>query len=802
MNSRQPYRQSASCLKPTRYRTARPRPGYRCVLELLRNYFDIQDADDPTAKREKVRAVFAALDPALQDTLPYLFGLLGIVEGADPLAQMDPRIKRGRTLDAIKRIVLRESLKQPLIVILEDLHWIDEQTQALLDALADSLANARVLLLVNYRPEYSHQWVNKSYYVQIGLSPLVGANAETMLAALLGAGAELRPLKRLIIDRTGGNPFFIEEMVQTLFDEGALVRNGVVKVARSLSQLRLPPTVQGILAARIDRLSSEQKELLQMLAVIGRESPLGLIGKMTAAASAQLGRMLAELRAAEFIYEQPALADTAYIFKHALTQEVAYNSLLIERRKLLHERAGQALESIFAQQLDDHLGQLAHHYSHSDNIDKAVEYLSRAGQQAMQRCSYVDAIGCVSEGLDRLKAFHDNVKGPERELSLQLTLGASLMASKGWAVPEVEEAFSRAQELCRLMGEVPQLVPVLYGIWGFYFVRGELKRAAQVGAQLLTLAEAAANPVFAVAAYFALSLTFHRTGDLDASRERFAEMMQHYAPQQHQALTALFGQDLGIGGITDHSMGLWLLGYPDQALEAAEKAVRMARDIAHPESLAWALLGNSMAHHFRRDEGQARAATEELFSVCEANGLVMQPTIAKLIHGWVLAVEGNGEHGCAEIREAFQAFSAMGLVLMEGQGHAMLAEAYWYAGKAEDGLLSLEESLTTAKSEDRHFGAELCRLRAELLRLRADTDRMSIDTEAEALFRQAIETARHQHAKSLELRATSSLARLLEHQGRRDEARTILAEIYNWFTEGFDTADLKDAKSLLDELSM
>jgi predicted ATPase len=414
------------------------------VLELLRKYFGIADADDAATRREKVTAVLAELDAALGDAIPYLFGLLGIVEGSDPLAQMDPRIKRQRTLDAIKRIIVRESLNQPLIVIFEDLHWIDEQTQALLDVLADSIANVRVLSLVNYRPEYRHEWSNKSHYVQIGLKPLGRESAEELLAALLENAIELQPLKRLIIERTGGNPFFIEEMVHTLFDEGSLVRNGVVKVTRSLSQLRLPPTVQGILAARIDRLSAQQKELLQTLAVVGRESPRGLISKMTAAAEGQLERMLAELRAAEFIYEQPARSDTDYVFKHALTQEVAYNSLLIERRKQLHERAGLALESIFAEQLEDHLTQLAHHYSHSDNLDKAVEYLGRAGQQALQRSAYADAIRGLNAAIDLLKTLPNSFERIQRELPLQLALGSVLTATKGWSALEVERAFARA----------------------------------------------------------------------------------------------------------------------------------------------------------------------------------------------------------------------------------------------------------------------------------------------------------------------------------------------------------------------
>src|SRR5713226_196508 len=329
--------------------------AYLPVLELLYQYFGVEDADDKAARRAKMEMRLSAPDSALNDTLPLLYTLTGLHEGADPIAQMGPRIKRRRTLDAIKRIILRESLIQPTVVIFEDLHWIDGETQALLDVLADGIANSRILLLVNYRPEYRHEWTNKSYYTQLRLDALGRESAAEMLSTLLGNGVELEPLERMVIERAEGNPFFIEEIVQALFDEGALVRNGAVKVTRSLSQLRLPTTVQGILAARIDRQPAEQKELLQTLAVIGRESLLGLLGKVVAQTEAQLQRMLGDLQAGEFIYEQPTTSDIEYVFKHALTQEVAYNSLLIERRRLLHERAGEEIERLFRERLGDHL---------------------------------------------------------------------------------------------------------------------------------------------------------------------------------------------------------------------------------------------------------------------------------------------------------------------------------------------------------------------------------------------------------------------------------------------------------------
>src|SRR5712692_4532981 len=262
--------------------------AYLPVLELLYGYFGIEEADGKSVRRAKIEARLSGLDPALSDTLALLYTLMGLHEGTDPIAQMDPQIKFRRTLEAIKRILLRESLNQPLVVIFEDLHWIDSQTQELLDLLTESIASARVLLLFNYRPEYRHEWTNKSYYTQLRLDTLSEEGAAAMLSALLGEGVELVPLKRLVIERTEGNPFFIEEMVQALFDEGALVRNGTVKVTRSLSQVRLPATVQGILAARIDRLSAEQKDLLQTLAVMGRESPLGLVRRVASHADTRL----------------------------------------------------------------------------------------------------------------------------------------------------------------------------------------------------------------------------------------------------------------------------------------------------------------------------------------------------------------------------------------------------------------------------------------------------------------------------------------------------------------------------------
>jgi len=396
--------------------------AYLPLIDLLHGYFKISSDDDTRSRREKITGRVLALDRSLEDALPYLFALLGLIAADDPLMQMPPEVRKRRTVEAIKRILIRESLSQPLMVIFEDLHWIDDETQALLNLLADSIGTAKILLLVNYRPEYSHHWNSKLYYMQLRLDPLGRESADEMLRSLLGDSAELEPLKRLIIEKTEGNPFFMEETVEVLLDDGALVRNGSIKLVKPLAELKIPPTVQDILASRIDRLSPDQKDLLQTLAVIGREFAFGLLRRVVAKSEDELDRMLHNLQLAEFIYEQPAAGDVEYTFKHALTQEVAYKSVLVERRKLLHERIGSAIEASFAQSIDDHLSQLAHHYGRRSNTEKAVEYLDRAGRQAVMRSAFKEAELYLQQAIAALSTTPETPERIQREFSLQDSL--------------------------------------------------------------------------------------------------------------------------------------------------------------------------------------------------------------------------------------------------------------------------------------------------------------------------------------------------------------------------------------------
>jgi class 3 adenylate cyclase/predicted ATPase len=778
--------------------------AYLPVIDLLGNYFDITTTDDERKRREKVAGKITMLDRSLEDTLPYLFSLLGIVEGVDPLAQMDGQIKKRRTLEAIKRILLRESLNQPLIVIFEDLHWIDEQTQELLNLLADSIGTAKILLLVNYRPEYSHQWNSKTYYTQLRLDPLGRESAAEMLSMLLGDGVELDPLKRLITKRTQGNPFFIEEMVQALFEDGVLVGNGVVKLAKSMNVVKVPATVQGVLAARIDRLSAEEKELLQTLAVLGQEFPLGLVKHVIFTPDDTLERGLWRLQAGEFIYEQPAAGEVEYVFKHALTQEVAYNALLIERRKLLHERAGEALESMYAERLDDHLGDLARHYSRSDNFSKAVEYLRRAGQQAFQRSAYADAISSLSAATALLQKLPESPERIQRELLLLLAIGAALIAVRGIGVrgntaPEVEAAYSRARELCERVGDPPELFPVLWGLWLMHLLRGELRRAYELAEQLLPRAQSVRDPALPMYAHLALGNTSLYLGHLLSARERLELAISLYDSERHRPLAFRYGgTNAGVVGLSIASRTLWLLGYPDQALERGNEALALAQGLSQPQSLAFAKVVVSFLHQVRGEVRAAQENTESLIALCAEYGLTYWLAHATVFRGWAMADQGRTQEGIAQIQEALANTRATGWS-EPTRPHwlSLLAEACGEAGRLDEGLSALTEALATAdEHENRHYEAEMHRLKGELLLKQDDSNAAA----AQNCFERAVEIARKQSAKSLELRATMSLARQLAKQGRRDEARVRVAGIYNWFTEGFDTADLKDAKALLNEL--
>jgi class 3 adenylate cyclase/tetratricopeptide (TPR) repeat protein/ribosomal protein L40E len=765
------------------------------VLELLKSYFEIADDDDDGRRSEKVEAKARGLDPALAETLPYILSLLGIAGAGASLAMMDAQIRRRRTLEAIKRIIIRESLSQPLVVIFEDLHWIDAETQKLLDLLVDSVASARILMLVNYRPEYHHAWGNRACYTQLRLDPLGGQSADEMLHALLGGDPSLQSLKRLIIDKTQGNPFFIEEMVRALVEQGVLVRNGATRLTKPVTEIHIPPTVHGILASRIDALPASEKGLLQTLAVIGKDFPLNLVKRMSASPDDRLEPMLKGLQAGEFIYEQPALGETEYTFKHALTQEVAYNSVLVERRRLLHERTGEAIEALFKDRIDDHLAELAHHYSRTANTRKAVEYLFRAGRQAAARSAYSEAVTRLSSALEFLKRLPNDDERARQELSVQSVLGLSLAIAKGFAAAELEPVYARARELCAKVRDPALTFRPLYGQWTFRHWQLELRRALELADELLVTAEDAEEPAMLLCSNLARGATLIALGELVSGNEHLEKALAAFDLRQPLS-TELEAQRLF--SFSCLYFGLYGLGYPNRAWARSREMLEVAQRSSAPYILAYASC-DAAAHHLARgDSTAAQACAEKGMALAEEIGIVSLSASASARHGASLIAQGRHEEGIAEMRRGISAIRATG-----GTAFAwylcLLASGLGKVGRPEKGLQVLEEGFASVAKTGRGIDSPyLHHVKGELLLVQNPSD----VAEAEQCFRTAIEIARGQSARSPELRASTSLARLLAKQGQRGEARAMLAKIYNWFTEGVGTRDLKDAKALLDELNV
>jgi len=777
--------------------------AYLPVIDLLKSYFEIAPEDDERRRREKINGRIVTLDRALEGTRPYLFGLLGLAEGDDPLAQMDGQVKKRRTLEAIKRILLRESLNQPLMVIFEDLHWIDEQTQEFLNLLADSIGTAKILLLVNYRPEYSHQWNSKTYYTQLRLDPLGRESAAEMLNALLGSdsplpdqgegqGVGLAALKRLIIEKTEGTPFFMEETVQVLFDEGALVRNGVTHLTKPLAQLKIPPTVQAILASRIDRLPPDAKDLLQTLAVIGRQFPLSLIRAVVTKSDDELNHLLSDLQLGEFIYEQPAVGDTEYIFKHALTQEVAYNSVLVERRKQLHGRIGAAREALYAGSLEDHLVELAHHYSRSPNADKAVDYLGRAARQALSRSAFTEALAHASAGVALIPALPAMAERGRREFGLLSTLVGAATAIEGFGAPQTTERYRRMLELAEELGDEEALFIALLGMWADRTMAARHQEAAEMVRQMMKLAEHRSSPAALADARFCQGYTLYYTGYCGGA---LSALKRAIAVCPDGAGRISFnGQDPLVQSLTAAAQCAWTAGYPDGAAKFVESAIRRSRDLNQPLSIANALIHATIIRFWRGEVLEIQHPCEQLEALAEEGGFPSFIAQNRIYQGWVASMKGEHERAVVLIRRGIADWKIpLGLAV----NNSILAEACLGAGRYQEAMDAVAAGREHAARTGEHDAeSEVERVAGEaLLQIGAENT-----TQAEQCFRRAIAIAAEQGAKSFELRAATSLARLLRDSGRRDEARAMLAEIYNWFTEGFDTADLKDAKALLDEL--
>ena len=778
--------------------------AYLPLIELLRNYFQITAQDDERHCREKIAGKVLTLDRSLEDHLPYLLHLLGISDVGATLVDMGASLRRERTFDAITRLLVHESRNQPVEVLFEDLQWLDGETEAFLAFLIERVADARILLLLNYRPEYQSAWREKDNATEMRLDPLGPAEAQGLLTALLGDAPGLGPLKHLILQKTEGNPFFMEEVVQTLVEEKALLGEpGHYRIETTPAALHIPTTVQGVLAARMDRLPLAEKELLQTLAIIGKEFSLSLVRQVAGQSDERLYPLLTGLQAGEFIYSQPAFPEVEYAFKHALTQEVAGNSLLSEQRGALHERTGRAIEALFHHQLKDRCSELAHHYSLSGNIPKAVEYLHCAGRQAVDRSAHLDAVRQLSKALGLLTGLPDTPQRAHLELTLRVTLGQALIAARGYAASEVEANYARALTLCEKGGDNSQLFQVKLGLRMFFLIRAQHVTAYQLGEALLGLAENTQDPVWLGQAHIALGGAALFMGDFGTAREHLEQGIAYYRPEQHPTHAALYGQDPGVRGLSFLAWARWYLGFPTQASKHSQEALALAREVSHPFSMALALVYAAQLHQLRHEVELTREHAEAAIALSVEQGFPFWLAWGTILRGWAMAEQGSREEGIAQICQGVAAYQATGAEFGRPYYLALLAQSYTNAGQAQAGLDVLADSFATVDiTRERNYEAELHRLKGELLlqRSKVQPDLSSERESAEACFHRAITIARQQSAKSLELRAAVSLARLWQLQGKTEEARQMLAGVHGAFVEGFDTADWQQARNLLDTL--
>jgi predicted ATPase len=603
---------------------------------------------------------------------------------------------------------------------------------------------------------------------------------------------------RQLAEKTDGVPLYVEEMTKTVLESGILKEtNGQYELIESVASLAIPATLQDSLMSRLDRLGTA-KSIAQQAAVIGRQFSYALLQTVSQLDDTVLERELGLLVEAELVYQRGLLPQATYTFKHALIQDTAYESLLRSTRQGYHRRIAEVLEEQFPETAGTQPELLAHHYTESGLNEQAVGYWQQAGERAVERSANAEAIEHYTKALEGLRTLPETSQRTEQELVLLLALGAPLMMIQGYGSPEAEHVYAQARQLCQKVENSPHLFPALWGYSRVCLHRAEHQVAQEVGEQLLTSAERLHNPARLFEAHFALGAPLLWLGKPEACLFHMETGRSLYDSQQYRALMLRSGHDYEVVGcLTYEALALWFLGYPDRALTRIYEALTRARGLSHPFSQARAFTIATWVHQYRREVQQTREQVEELLVIARAQDFAQWVTLGTIMSGWVLAMQGR-EEGVAQISQGLNANRNLSIELAHSYLFSLLTEAYAQMGQREEGLRVLAEALTLVeKNDERVYEAELHRLKGALL-LQQSPDNA---TEAEACFRQAITIAQNQSAKSWELRASTSLARLWQSQGKRDEARELLSEMYHWFTEGHDTADLIDAKTLLDELA-
>ena len=763
------------------------------LADLLRGYCGIDDRDDLRAVRAKVTGTLITLDRALEDAVPAVLWILDVPDPGEALLRLDPPQRLRRAIESVKRVLLRESRVQPLLLLFEDLHWVDTETQAVLESLVESLGSAPVLLAVNYRPEYRHGWGSKTYYRQLRIDPLPPESADALLHALLGADPSVAPLGPLLVARTEGNPLFLEESVRTLVETGALAGEpGAYCLVRPAAAIQIPATVQAILAARIDRLRPPLKRLLQAAAVVGKDVPVPLLAAIAEMDEEGLQAALGELQAAELLYEARLFPEIEYTFKHALTHEIAYGSVLQERRRVLHATILEALEHMHGGRLGEQAEVLAHHAERAAVPDKAIRYLREAGIKAAARSASREAVDFLERALALLAGLPETRETLSQALDVRTALGAPLIAMHGAPATAVETSYGAALELVEKLDDGPRRFPVLWGLWYVQFTRGQYTSAVAAGERLLETAKRGNDATLLIEAHHSLWPPLVFMGEVKQALPHIERAVALYDPERHGSSASLYGgHDPGTCCRYFLALGQWGLGYPDRARASAGDAARLAARLGHPMTSTMTLGFVASVLHLRGEDDAGFETAERCMAMIEAHGFSPRAGDVAV----TMAACGTKRPDLARLnalqeardREAFRG----GRYVLSG---CLLATLFGDADAPDRGLAVLADLGDPGAAG--YFGPEICRVEGELRRRLAPR---ALD-DAARCFERALDLARRYELKSLELRAATSLARLRRDEGRHREAHDALADVYDWFTEGFDTRDLRQAKALLDEV--
>jgi class 3 adenylate cyclase/predicted ATPase len=752
--------------------------------------------DPPAVKSDKLEALLVRTAPPDED-VAFLADLLSLpASERHPLPDLSPQRKKERTLEALTRQLEGLARREPIVAVFEDAHWIDPTSRELLDLTVERVRSLPVLLIVTFRPEFQPPWIGQPQVTMLALNRLDRRDRTALIEQIAGGKPLPNEVVERIADRTDGVPLFIEELTKSVLESGLLREEADRYVLdRALPPLAIPTTLQDSLMARLDRLASVRL-VAQIGAAIGREFSYALLRAVSRLSEGELDAALARLVASELVFQRGAPPDAVYSFKHALVQDAAHGSLLRSSRQQLHAQIADALETHFPELMDSQPELFAQHYAEAGVVEKSVAYWGRAGLRSAARSAMAEAAAQLQKGLDQLALLPDNRQRQQQELEFWSALGAALRFVKGQGTPEMGHAFSRARELWEQLGSPSEFLHVPYGQSRHHMYRGELAVAQLLDEDLLRLSRQRNDSAGLVLGHDCYGRDLLLAGKFASARLHLEEVFALYDPISHRSLLHQTGSHPRAVSRGQLGIALFCLGFPDQALAQSNAGITEALTLAHPPSLAASLAQGCRLLSLGGDNAALDERARQLIAVATEQGFPLYRALGTIYRGWGKATTGDVAEGISLLRSGSSAYSATGAETRISYHIALLAKACETAGQVEEALSLLDDALQIAERiGERWFAAELYRHKGQFMLRHGDSEA------AEELYRQALTIAKEQEAKLWELRAAVTLAKLGRDQGRRSDAHDLLAPVYRWFTEGFDTQDLKGAKALLDELS-